>query len=40
MKSLDHQAIYFKVDDKKEITTKAFVNQIEAQREEQMAKRA
>lgn len=40
MKSLDHQAIYFKADDKKAITAKAFVNQIEAAREEQMAKRA
>jgi paired amphipathic helix protein Sin3a len=39
-KSLDHQGIYFKMEDKKAITTKAFVNQIEAAREEQMAKRA
>ncbi|GLB39349.1 putative histone deacetylase (HDAC) interacting [Lyophyllum shimeji] len=39
-KSLDHQAIFFKVADKKANTVKAFVNQIEAAREEQMAKRA
>ena len=39
-KSLDHQGISFKAADKKAITTKAFVNQIEAAREEQMAKRA
>lgn len=39
-KSLDHQGIHFKMTDKKSITTKAFVNQIEAAREEQMAKRA
>jgi paired amphipathic helix protein Sin3a len=39
-KSLDHQGIFFKMTDKKTITTKAFVNQIEAAREEQMAKRA
>ncbi|KAG5651812.1 hypothetical protein H0H81_007335 [Sphagnurus paluster] len=40
IKSLDHQGIYFKAADKKAITIKAFVNQIEAAREEQMAKRA
>ncbi|EAU81489.2 sin3b [Coprinopsis cinerea okayama7 len=39
-KSLDHQAITFKAADKKAITTKAFVSQIEAAREEQMASRA
>ncbi|KAJ7158939.1 hypothetical protein C8R46DRAFT_907080 [Mycena filopes] len=39
-KSLDHQGILFKTADKKAITTKAFVNQIETAREEQMAKRA
>ncbi|KAJ7494566.1 histone deacetylase complex, SIN3 component [Mycena galericulata] len=39
-KSLDHQGILFKNTDKKAITTKAFVNQIETAREEQMAKRA
>ncbi|KAG6837451.1 hypothetical protein H0H93_008994 [Arthromyces matolae] len=39
-KSLDHQGIYFKTTDKKAITVKGFVNQIEAAREEQMAKRA
>ena len=40
LKSLDHQAITSKVADKKAITTKALVGQIEAAREEQMAKRA
>lgn len=39
-KSLDHQSIIFKTMDKKAITTKALVNQIEGAREEQMAKRA
>ncbi|RDB18702.1 Paired amphipathic helix protein pst1 [Hypsizygus marmoreus] len=39
-KSLDHQCIEFKAADKKAITSKAFVNQIEAAREEQMVKRA
>lgn len=39
-KSLDHQAIVFKTSDKKSITTKALVSQIEGAREEQMAKRA
>lgn len=39
-KSLDHQAIVFKTMDKKAITTKALVSQIEGAREEQMAKRA
>ncbi|KAL4073700.1 hypothetical protein J3A83DRAFT_4090896 [Scleroderma citrinum] len=40
LKSLDHQAINFKTADKKAITTKAFVSQIEAARDEQMDKRA
>lgn len=39
-KSLDHQGITFKAADKKGITTKAFMNQIETARDEQMAKRA
>ena len=39
-KSLDHQAISFKMLDKRAITSKALVNQIETAREEQMAKRA
>lgn len=39
-KSLDHQAIYFKAADKKVMTSKSFVSQIEAAREEQMDKRA
>ncbi|KAJ7650581.1 hypothetical protein FB45DRAFT_888175 [Roridomyces roridus] len=39
-KSLDHQGILFKTADRKAITTKAFLNQIETAREEQMAKRA
>lgn len=39
-KSLDHQAISFKMADKRAVTVKALVNQIEAAREEQMAKRA
>lgn len=39
-KSLDHQAITFKATDKKAIAPKTFVNQIEAARDEQMAKRA
>ncbi|KZT66663.1 hypothetical protein DAEQUDRAFT_730074 [Daedalea quercina L-15889] len=39
-KSLDYQGITFKMTDKKAITTKAFVSQIEAARDEQMAKRA
>ncbi|KAJ2926800.1 hypothetical protein H1R20_g10317, partial [Candolleomyces eurysporus] len=39
-KSLDHQAITFKAADKKAITIKALVSQIEAAREEQMAARA
>lgn len=39
-KSLDHQGITFKATDKKAITTKAFVSQIEAARAEQVAKRA
>jgi len=40
LKSLDHQGITFKAADKKAISTKAFVSQIEATRDEQMAKRA
>jgi len=40
LKSLDHQGITFKTADKKAISTKAFVSQIEATRDEQMAKRA
>ena len=40
LKSLDHQGISFKASDKKAISTKAFVSQIEAARDEQMAKRA
>ncbi|KIL63546.1 hypothetical protein M378DRAFT_79542 [Amanita muscaria Koide BX008] len=40
LKSLDHQAITFKTTDKKTLSTKALVNQIEAAREEQIAKRA
>ncbi|KAF8624979.1 hypothetical protein AX15_005613 [Amanita polypyramis BW_CC] len=40
LRSLDHQAITFKMADKKAITTKALVSQIEVAREEQMAKRA
>ena len=39
-KSLDHQGVTFKTNDKKAITTKAFVNHIELAREEQLAKRA
>ncbi|KAF9445685.1 hypothetical protein P691DRAFT_805298 [Macrolepiota fuliginosa MF-IS2] len=39
-KSLDHQAIVFKTSDKKAITTKTLVSQVEGAREEQMAKRA
>ncbi|KLO14002.1 hypothetical protein SCHPADRAFT_851670 [Schizopora paradoxa] len=39
-KSLDHQGISFKANDKKAITMKAFINQIELAREEQMSKRA
>lgn len=40
LKSLDHQGISFKATDKKAISTKTFVSQIEAARDEQMAKRA
>ncbi|KZP17508.1 hypothetical protein FIBSPDRAFT_911970 [Athelia psychrophila] len=40
LKSLDHQGITFKAADKKAISTKSFVSQIEAARDEQMAKRA
>ncbi|THG98894.1 hypothetical protein EW026_g3370 [Hermanssonia centrifuga] len=39
-KSLDHQGITFKTADKKAITPKTFVTQIEAARDEQVAKRA
>ncbi|KAI0938381.1 hypothetical protein AcW1_010256 [Taiwanofungus camphoratus] len=39
-KSLDHQGITFKTTDKKVLTARAFVSQIEAARDEQMAKRA
>ncbi|KAL6301443.1 hypothetical protein BKA93DRAFT_751965 [Sparassis latifolia] len=39
-KSLDHQGITFKAADKKAITARALVNQIEVARDEQMAKRA
>lgn len=39
-KALDHQSITFKAADKKALTSKAFVSQIEAVMEEQMAKRA
>ncbi|EMD34640.1 hypothetical protein CERSUDRAFT_116814 [Gelatoporia subvermispora B] len=39
-KSLDHQGITFKAADKKAITAKTFVSQIEAARDEQRAKRA
>ncbi|KAJ7052531.1 hypothetical protein C8F01DRAFT_1033117 [Mycena amicta] len=39
-KSLDHQGITFKMADKKAITTKAFLTQIESAREQQIGKRA
>lgn len=39
-KSLDHQSVTFKAADKKAITQKAFVTQIEAARDEQRMKRA
>lgn len=39
-KSLDHQGITFKAADKKAITAKTFMSQIEAARDEQLAKRA
>jgi len=39
-KSLDHQGITFKVTDKKTLTTKALVSQIEIARDEQMYERA
>ena len=39
-KSLDHQGITFKVTDKKALTTKALVSQIEIARDEQMSERA
>lgn len=39
-KSLDHQGISFKANDKKAMTMKAFINQIELAREEQMSRRA
>jgi paired amphipathic helix protein Sin3a len=40
VKSLDHQAISFKMSDKRAITTKALLNQIETAREEQMSRKA
>ena len=40
LKSLDHQAINFKTADKKAVTAKAFISQIEAAKDEQMDKRA
>ncbi|KAF8893642.1 hypothetical protein CPB85DRAFT_1230305 [Mucidula mucida] len=40
VKSLDQQSITFKATDKKALTIKAFVSQIEAAQEEQMAKRS
>lgn len=39
-KSLDHQSVTFKAMDKKAVTQKAFVTQIEAARDEQRMKRA
>ncbi|KAI8986626.1 hypothetical protein BD414DRAFT_522337 [Trametes punicea] len=39
-KSLDHQAVTFKAADKKAITQKSFVSQIEAARDEQRVQRA
>jgi paired amphipathic helix protein Sin3a len=39
-KSLDHQGITFKAADKKALTTKTFLSQIEAVKDEQMAKTA
>ncbi|KAI0634768.1 hypothetical protein C8Q77DRAFT_1103995 [Trametes polyzona] len=39
-KSLDHQAVTFKAADKKAITQKAFLSQIEAARDEQRVQRA
>ncbi|KAJ3865008.1 histone deacetylase complex, SIN3 component [Lentinula novae-zelandiae] len=39
-KSLDHQTVNFKAADKKLLTAKAFVSEIETAREEQMASRA
>ena len=39
-KSLDHQGITFKAADKKAMSTKAFVTQIETARDEQIGKRA
>lgn len=39
-KSLDHQGINFKTTDKKAITAKTFLNQIESARDEQMSRRA
>lgn len=39
-KSLDHQGVSFKGNDKKLINSKAFLNQIEAAREEHIARRA
>ncbi|KAL5498737.1 hypothetical protein ACEPAH_2092 [Sanghuangporus vaninii] len=39
-KSLDHQGVNFKMSDKKAITAKTFLNQIESAREEQISRRA
>ncbi|KZT07953.1 uncharacterized protein LAESUDRAFT_698018 [Laetiporus sulphureus 93-53] len=39
-KSLDHQGVTFRVADKKALTAKAFLNQIEAAKTEQMATKA
>lgn len=39
-KSLDHQGVTFKMNDKKNITTKAFVTNIELVRQQQVMKRA
>lgn len=39
-KSLDWMGVHIRAEDKKALTTKAFLGQIEAKREEQMAKRA
>lgn len=39
-KSLDHQGVNFKMTDKKSITAKTFLNQIESAREEQISRRA
>ena len=39
-KSLDHQGITFKAADKKTITAKTFLNQLESARDEQLSRRA